>query len=97
MGGVIKQLRVPAKCQETVLGVFEESGWPRCIDDPLPPCNGEDTRYRLHNTIKSLNGHHLLRRIRFTFERRRHGGLLGAARAVPAAAAPSRWPPWASY
>jgi hypothetical protein len=62
---VIKQLRVPAKCQETVLGVFEESGWPRCIDDPLPPNNGEDTRYRLHNTIKSLNGHHLARRIHF--------------------------------
>ena len=63
---MIKQLRVPARCQETVLGVFEESGWPRCIDDPLPPSNGEDTRYRLHNTIKSLNGHHLLRRIRFS-------------------------------
>jgi hypothetical protein len=65
-GRVIKQLRVPAKCQETVLGVFEESCWPRCIDDPLPPNNGEDARYRLHNTIKSLNGHHLVRRIHFT-------------------------------
>jgi hypothetical protein len=65
-GRVIKQLRVPARCQEIVLGVFEESGWPRCIDDPLPPNNGEDAKYRLYNTIKALNGHHLARRLHFT-------------------------------
>ena len=65
-GRVVKRFRVPAKCQEIILRVFEEVGWPTSIDDPLSPVNGEDPKYRLHNTIKALNRHHLVPLLHFT-------------------------------
>ena len=41
--------------QEAVLEVFQEEGWPRRIDDPLPPLAEQDPKYRLHFTIRRLN------------------------------------------
>jgi hypothetical protein len=38
-----------------ILDAFEELGWPRHIDDPLPPHREQDPKRRLHNTIDSLN------------------------------------------
>jgi hypothetical protein len=52
---LVKRFRVPAENQEIVLAVFEELGWPECIDDPIPPKPGIDSKRRLHDTIKRLN------------------------------------------
>jgi hypothetical protein len=63
-GHVVKQFASPAVNQETILGAFEEDGWPSRIDDPLPPHPGHDQKHRLHDTIKCLNRgqvNHLLR------------------------------------
>jgi hypothetical protein len=54
-GVLIKQYRVPALNQETVLCAFEEEGWPARIDDPLPQVKDQDPRSRLRETIRSLN------------------------------------------
>jgi hypothetical protein len=62
---VIKRYRVPAQNQELVLTAFQESGWPECIDDPLPPVPDQDCKERLQATIKSLNRNQLARAIRF--------------------------------
>ena len=61
---LVKQFRLPSRNQETILAAFEEEGWPGSIDDPLPPQPEQDTKRRLHETIRSLNRHqkhHLLR------------------------------------
>ena len=55
---VIKRYRVPAAGQEAILNAFEEEDWPDCIDDPLPPHDGQDAKQRLHNIINALNRHH---------------------------------------
>ena len=52
---MVKTYRLPSPTQETVLGAFQEEGWPRRIDDPLPPKAEQDPKTRLHNTIKRLN------------------------------------------
>ncbi len=52
---VIKQFKVPAANQETILAAFEEEGWPARIDDPLPPHDEQSPKRRLQETIKSLN------------------------------------------
>lgn len=54
-----KEFRRLAVNQETTLAGMEEEGWPRQIDDPLPQTPGIDSKARLHDTIKSLNRHHL--------------------------------------
>ena len=51
--------------QETVLAAFEEEGWPRRIDDPLPPRGALVPKYRLHFTIQCLNQGQLSQLIRF--------------------------------
>ena len=56
---LIKEFRRPAVNQETVLAALEEEGWPARMDDPLPQTPGIDPKIRLHDTIKSLNRHHL--------------------------------------
>jgi hypothetical protein len=56
---LIKEFRRPAVNQETILSALEEDGWPPRIDDPLPQTPGIDPKVRLHDTIKSLNRHHL--------------------------------------
>src|SRR5262249_44185846 len=52
---IVKEFRLPAANQETILMSFEEEGWPARIDDPLPPGPDTDSKHRLHDTIKSLN------------------------------------------
>lgn len=62
---VVKQFKVPAPNQETILAVFQEEGWPPRIDDPLPPHPDQVAKKRLHDTITTLNRHHQHRLIRF--------------------------------
>ena len=52
---VVKQFKLPAVNQETILIVFEEEGWPPQIDDPLSPRPNLEPKRRLHDTINSLN------------------------------------------
>jgi len=54
-GLVVKTFLQPAANQELILAVFEEEGWPRGIDDPLPPRTGLSAKRRLHDAIKNLN------------------------------------------
>ncbi|GAA5508618.1 hypothetical protein [Novipirellula caenicola] len=54
---VVKRFRVPARNQETILCVFEEEGWPECIDDPLPIHRSIAPQTRLHDAINRLNRH----------------------------------------
>jgi len=54
---VIKSFKRPAANQELILSVFEEEGWPKTIDDPLPPVRGMDRRRRLNDAVKRLNRH----------------------------------------
>jgi hypothetical protein len=53
---LVKRFRVPANNQELILTALEELGWPRHIDDPLPPSAIVDRCERLHAAIKRLNG-----------------------------------------
>jgi|HubBroStandDraft_6_1064221.scaffolds.fasta_scaffold483610_2 hypothetical protein len=64
-GKVIKRYRVPAHNQELILAAFQESGWPECIDDPMRPSVGQDSKERLLATIKSLNRNQRTHLIRF--------------------------------
>jgi hypothetical protein len=52
---LVKRFRVPAESQRRILTEFEESGWPRCIDDPLPAIDGGDQWRRLKKAIHGLN------------------------------------------
>lgn len=62
---LIKQFKVPAPNQELILEVFQEEGWPACIDDPLSPNVAQDCKERLHDTIKSLNRNQIQAMIHF--------------------------------
>ena len=64
-GQVVKRFRQPASNQEAVLAAFEEEGWPHRVYDPLPLKEDLDAKQRLHETIKSLNGHRRARIMRF--------------------------------
>ena len=48
-----------------VLSVFEEEGWPRHIDDPLPHVENLEPKRRLHDTIQCLNRKHRVSLLRF--------------------------------
>lgn len=74
---VIKLFRWVAINQETVLMAFEEEGWPARIDDPLPQKLNQDSKTRLHDTIKCLNRNHQTRLIRFTGDGTGEGILWG--------------------
>jgi hypothetical protein len=52
---IVKEFKLPAPNQETVLAAFQEENWPPRIDDPLPPQGDIDPKRRLHDTITSLN------------------------------------------
>lgn len=52
---LIKRLRRSSENQELVLAVFEEPGWPRHIDDPLPPKPFHIHAERVEETCKRLN------------------------------------------
>jgi len=52
---LVKEFTQPAEIQELVFRAFEEEGWTRRIDDPLPPAMNQVPKTRLHNTIRNLN------------------------------------------
>lgn len=62
---VIKRFRQPAESQELILLAFEEQGWEKEIDDPLPPVHDVDSKLRLRHTIDNLNRHQLVALIHF--------------------------------
>jgi hypothetical protein len=64
-GQVLKRFRRPAPALELLLAAFEEMGWPRHLDDPLPPEIGIDPQQRLHDAIKRLNACQQPQLIRF--------------------------------
>jgi hypothetical protein len=63
---VVKEFKVPAMNQETVLAVFEEERWPPRIDDPLPWKSDIDPQRRLHDTVNSLNRRQRNRLVHFS-------------------------------
>ena len=62
---VIKRFKLPAPNQERILAAPQEEGWPMCIDDPLSPTAGVDSKRRLHDTVNRLNRSHENHLIRF--------------------------------
>jgi len=62
---LVKEFKLPSANQETILTAFQEEGWPKRIDDPLPPGHGVDPRRRLHDTIRGLNRNQKVKMIRF--------------------------------
>ena len=64
-GQLVKCFRWRAINQESILNAFQEEGWPRHIDDPLPPQPELDPKQRLSDTIKCLNRKQLNPLIRF--------------------------------
>lgn len=64
-GKLVKRFKWSALNQEMVLCAFEEEGWPRRIDDPLPPHPDQDPKRRLSDTIKCLNRKQFRPLIRF--------------------------------
>ena len=52
---IVKRYGRRSPNQEMVLNAFEEEGWPRHMDNPLPPKSGVVTKCRLHDTIRWLN------------------------------------------
>ncbi len=64
-GRLVKQFRLPATNQETILKALEEDGWPPRVDDPLPSRHGGDRRARLHDAIKGLNRNQIHRLLSF--------------------------------
>ena len=62
---LVKQFRRPAPCQELILAAFEEEGWPRHLDDPLPPQAGLVAKRRLLEAIDRLNRRQKRRLLRF--------------------------------
>ena len=62
---VVKEFKIPAPNQESILVAFEEEGWPARIDDPLRPAVDLDPRRRLRETIKALNRNQKCRLLRF--------------------------------
>src|SRR5947208_16269474 len=64
-----------APVQDTILSVFQESGWPTRIDDPLPPAAGQDPKLRLREVVKRLNRHQRPYLIRFRTDGRGKGIL----------------------
>ena len=54
-GHLVKRFKWKAANQETVLAAFEEEGWRRRIDDPLPPVPDQLSTRHLSEAIKQLN------------------------------------------
>ena len=52
---VVKRFSKLASVQELILAAFQEQGWPRRIDDPLPPKPGCDAKRHLLDTIRNMN------------------------------------------
>lgn len=64
-GALVKHLSRRAVLQRFVLNVEQECGWPRRLDDPLPPRQSTVPKCRLNNLIKKLNAHRINPLIRF--------------------------------
>lgn len=62
---IVKEFKLPAPNQETILAAFQEEDWPPRIDDPLSPHDDIDPKRRLHDTITSLNRNQKKPLIRF--------------------------------
>lgn len=62
---IVKEFKLPAPNQETILAAFQEENWAPRIDDPLPPLGDIDPKRRLHDTITSLNRNQKKPLIRF--------------------------------
>jgi hypothetical protein len=54
-GETIKQFIRDAEDQMLILDAFQEVGWFRRIDDPLPPRKGRQGREHLRKTVWNLN------------------------------------------
>jgi len=64
-GLIVKEYKVPAGNQGSILDAFEEEGWPARVDDPLWLTPDIDPKRRLHDTINSLNRHQKHSLLRF--------------------------------
>jgi hypothetical protein len=64
-GQLVCRFRWAAPNQELILTSFEELGWPRRIDDPLPPTHGGDRAARLRDALRALNRNVVASGIRF--------------------------------
>jgi hypothetical protein len=65
-GQLVKAFKQPAPDQHTILSSFEELGWPRRIDDPLPRTSGrQHPKLRLRDAIKRLKHHQQHQLIQF--------------------------------
>ncbi len=68
MGCLVKDFHQrEAPSQIPLLEAFQEEGWQRHIDDPLPCTKGIDPRDRLHEAVRALNEHQV--RCLLVFER----------------------------
>ncbi len=65
-GAIVKQFKLPSPNQIAILSAFEEEGWPRRIDDPLPPRSDIDPKQRLHDTLRSINRNQRNRLLQFS-------------------------------
>jgi len=83
MGSVVKQFRVPAPNQETILSAFEEEGWPARLDDPLPQTDDVEPKARLREAVKALNRRQRHRLLQFEGDGTGQGLLWRAFRACP--------------
>ena len=55
-GGVlVKQFKIPSPGQETILTAFEDQGWCRRIDNPLPYRYASPRKRRLEEAVRALN------------------------------------------
>ena len=54
-GIVIHEYRRPAENQTRILQEFQESGWPECIDDPIPRGSVKNPKKRLKRAKEELN------------------------------------------
>jgi hypothetical protein len=55
-GKLVKKYRQPAPHQCRILAAFQEAGWPRRIDDPLPGGSSESARkQRVADAVRLLN------------------------------------------
>jgi hypothetical protein len=62
---LVKRFHVPAGNQELILNAFQEEGWPKHIDDPLPGNHLIDPKTRLNDVIYRLNRAQITPLIRF--------------------------------
>src|SRR5262245_37610918 len=65
---LVKRYRQKADNQKAVLAAFEEQGWPKKIDDPIPGKRGFSAEKRLADTVAALNKHQISPCLKFTLD-----------------------------